>query len=437
MTLHSDHSEVTIQTLWQLYKARHLNLSPAFQRQSVWSRRDREQLVLSVLAGLPLPTIYLYRNSGHGGSNRYDVIDGKQRIETLLYFMGKGPLAPVEDDLLWIRTSFDDDEPIEWWAWKHLSSASKNRFLGTRLHTIEVDGELSEIIELFVRINSTGMRLTSAERRHARFLTEPALKAAQGLADEKAGWLKKHRVVSEAATRRSKHVELMCELLLSVHAGAPLNKKAKIDELISGGGVDQRDIKEAVAGVRRALKLIDTIVPDLADTRFSKLADFYTLTLLLHRLRADGLAVSAHNSVRNELAGNLLRQFALGVDEVAELQKKIKQPAGIYADHMKYLMTVREGTDSYANRSRREAILRKVLEGVFEPLDTQRLFNATQRRILWHAAKDRRCDWCGGPIARLEDAHVDHITAYIKGGLTDLANAQLLHKKHNLAKGAR
>lgn len=43
----------------------------------------------------------------------------------------------------------------------------------------------------------------------------------------------------------------------------------------------------------------------------------------------------------------------------------------------------------------------------------------------------------GGRIARLEDAHVDHITAYVKGGLTDLANAQLLHKKHNMAKGAR
>jgi 5-methylcytosine-specific restriction endonuclease McrA len=73
---------------------------------------------------------------------------------------------------------------------------------------------------------------------------------------------------------------------------------------------------------------------------------------------------------------------------------------------------------------------------VFEPLDSTRNFSITQRRILWHASGDRRCAICRKPVKRWEDVSIDHVTAYIKGGVTDLSNAALTHRTCNSGKGA-
>ncbi len=71
----------TILEFSQLWDNNHLNLQPGFQRQSVWSLRDREKLIQSLLEGYPIPSIFLYRRE-HNGMPVYDVIDGKQRLET-------------------------------------------------------------------------------------------------------------------------------------------------------------------------------------------------------------------------------------------------------------------------------------------------------------------------------------------------------------------
>lgn len=433
MALSVSHNELSIQTFTSLYSSRQLNLAPAFQRQSVWSVRDRRKLIESVLTGMPLPTVYLFRNTSGRGKIRFDVIDGKQRIETLLQFMGKGPLKA---EYLWLKVALPDEPETSEYDWWGLPKKVRNEYLTTKIHTIEVEGDLADIIQLFVRINSTGARLTQAERRNAQYLAEPSLKAAQKLADDLGSWLKRNGILTDGQIRRSRHVELVCELMLSLHAGTPLNGKSRIDKLIGGGGLDPADVAEAAHNVRRAIKNVGTMLPDLKTTRFHQIADFYTLTVLIHRLWSDGLAVSAHAGSRNELAGELLREFGRGVDEVTLLQRRMKPVPATHEPHREYLLTVREGTDSFPQRHRRERILREVLAGVFEELDTKRAFNKTQKRILWHAAKKKQCAECKTSL-RWDEVHVDHVTAFIKGGRTNLSNARLLCGPCNRAKGPR
>ena len=114
--------------------------------------------------------------------------------------------------------------------------------------------------------------------------------------------------------------------------------------------------------------------------------------------------------------------------------KNLTSSEGIFRD---YLMTVQQGTDSRPQRARRESILRNVLDGVFDHLDPNRRFNATQRRILWNASSKKKCSICGDEILRWEDVSIDHVEPYIRGGRTDLANAALTHKACNSGKGAR
>lgn len=436
MALATSHGTRTVQDLVDLHKHGRLNLSPAFQRQSVWSVTDRRMLIMSLFEGIPLPAIYLYRQVAAKGVPVFDVIDGKQRLETVLLFLGKGPLV-LDHDPLAVRTAFHEDHQLEQWSWSDLSSQQKNAFLSAKLPTIEVEGDLGEIINLFVRINSTGKRLTAQEKRHAHYHDSGILKAAQHLADEHHDFLLKQRVLSPAQFQRMKHVELMSELLLAVNAGVPLNKKQKIDELIRGKGIAQAEVLRAANDVSRAIKIVRVILPDLKSVRFHQLADFYTLVLLVHRLREEGRAVTAHDSARNVLAGELLSDFGRGVDEVNERIAGGEGVTPLQEPFRRYLATVKEGTDSKKQREIREKLLREVLDGVFDALDTNRTFNTTQRRILWHASADRRCAICSRPITRWEDLSIDHVKPYIKGGTTDLGNAALTHKSCNSSKGAR
>lgn len=77
----------TIQDLVHLYENGYLNLEPGFQRDSVWTKSDRAKLIDSILRNYPLPTIFLYKREDDG-HYIYDVIDGKQRIESIFRFMG-------------------------------------------------------------------------------------------------------------------------------------------------------------------------------------------------------------------------------------------------------------------------------------------------------------------------------------------------------------
>lgn len=57
-------------------------LDPAYQRGSVWTLEQRQNLILSILQGLPIGALFLNDRD----IANYAVVDGKQRIETLQMF---------------------------------------------------------------------------------------------------------------------------------------------------------------------------------------------------------------------------------------------------------------------------------------------------------------------------------------------------------------
>ena len=56
----------TVQDLIYLYQRKQLHLSPGFQRDSVWTTKDRSMLIDTLLRGWPLPAIFLYRRQVNG-----------------------------------------------------------------------------------------------------------------------------------------------------------------------------------------------------------------------------------------------------------------------------------------------------------------------------------------------------------------------------------
>ena len=177
--LKSTFGEKDIMTLRMLQEQGYLNLSPGFQRKSVWSMSDRRKFIQTVLDGYPVPSIFLYRREDNG-TLVYDVLDGKQRLETIFMFLrAKGFKRSGFD----VRYQFPEDDKSYAYDWKDLEHWGKvPAFLGYQIQVVEVDGEFGDIVDLFVRINSTGKALTSAEKRSARYYNSPFLKAAVRLA---------------------------------------------------------------------------------------------------------------------------------------------------------------------------------------------------------------------------------------------------------------
>ena len=65
-TIRHESDQKTVQELISLYRESHLNLAPGFQRESVWTERDRQKLIDSIVRNYPLPNIFLYRRQTEG-----------------------------------------------------------------------------------------------------------------------------------------------------------------------------------------------------------------------------------------------------------------------------------------------------------------------------------------------------------------------------------
>jgi len=64
-----------------------INLIPSFQRGHVWKLPTRRKLIANIVKGRPIPAIFLYREAS-GDQYSYNILDGKQRLESLILFIG-------------------------------------------------------------------------------------------------------------------------------------------------------------------------------------------------------------------------------------------------------------------------------------------------------------------------------------------------------------
>ena len=420
----------SILDLCNLFKGENLNLEPGFQRQSVWVERDRAKLVDSILRNYPLPAIFLYRRNDKGHLV-FDVIDGKQRLKSIFMFTG------LMRGRYWTRSTIPGSENNAWTDWKQLQRKGlQNLIYGYEIPVIEVDGELGDIIDVFVRINSTGKALTTQEKRHARYYNSPFLKEAARLAKKFERYFSANKILSSGQLSRMKHVELISELMLSLVQGDVLNKKTALDRVMATASFDGYQIRKARKLVISTLNRLRRMFPKLKTTRLRQVTDFYTLAVLIGKFDQEGLILT--DAQRNKTAWELLRAFVTNVDEVRELQRKAKGPSADQEVYREYLLTVSQMTDDVSQRRKREEILASILRSVFAKKDSQRGFSSEQRRILWNTASSPKCSHKGcDKILTWEDFTIDHLEPHSKGGRSRLENARLMCRAHNSSKGNR
>lgn len=161
-------TEMKLDQLINYVNEEKINLSPAFQRGHVWPLNTRRKLVANIVEGRPIPAIFLYKEAA-GSRYSYNILDGKQRLESLILFVG----AKRQDLKIanWNKYFFSPSlrGSVDFWIqlkggkrrFRELEEQVIREFREYAIPTVEInltdDSHLDEIISLFVDINQQGV----------------------------------------------------------------------------------------------------------------------------------------------------------------------------------------------------------------------------------------------------------------------------------------
>ena len=163
--------DLKVSALLELKSQQMLVVNSEYQRGVVWTRDQQKKLVDSVLRGYPIPLIYFHHIQQEAAglrSERFEVIDGQQRINALHEFHeGAFKLFdPVKDAAAARFPDFITQEPCPWGgrAFPDFSDELKKQFRDTLLRIVKIETHNpNQARDLFVRLQA-GMPLNSQEK---------------------------------------------------------------------------------------------------------------------------------------------------------------------------------------------------------------------------------------------------------------------------------
>lgn len=139
---------------------------PPFQRAYVWNLKQASRFIESLLLGLPVPGIFLSKESD---SQRLLVIDGQQRLRSLLYFY-RGVFSDTGKEfvLTGLKSQFNGAK------YRSLQPEDMRRLNDAIIHATvirqdEPDDGQSGIYFVFERLNTGGTQLQPQEVRAALY----------------------------------------------------------------------------------------------------------------------------------------------------------------------------------------------------------------------------------------------------------------------------
>jgi hypothetical protein len=125
-----------------------LDIRPKYQREFVYKDEQRNEVIRTVMKGLPLNVIYWCKIKKEDGTDGFEVLDGQQRTISLCEY---------------VDGSFSVDDKYFY----NLPSDQKKKILDYPLFVYVCDGTDSEKLDWFRIINIAGEELTDQELRNA------------------------------------------------------------------------------------------------------------------------------------------------------------------------------------------------------------------------------------------------------------------------------
>lgn len=156
--------KMSIGEIVNLYKDKEIIIDPDFQRLFRWNLRQKSRLIESILIGIPLPSIFIQqRNDGV-----WDVIDGLQRLSTILEFVGVLQINGKQQE----KTTLEKTNLLPALEGKTYGNFNKDiqlifKRFALSLVILKNESDEEAKYELFDRLNSGGSVATAQEIRQA------------------------------------------------------------------------------------------------------------------------------------------------------------------------------------------------------------------------------------------------------------------------------
>ena len=434
-------------------------LRPPYQRKTVWSKKQKQQLIDSLLKGHYIPSLVLreisLENKGKRGIRR-EVIDGQQRITALLDFMN-GDFA-VSDSAA---------ADIAGCRYKKLPTEVRRFFDGFNLSATLIKGigdknnpkHQKIATDIFWRLQQ-GVSLKQIEVDHASITSRVRnflVKYADDVSFDYQGYQAldknphKHKFFEllSGGNNRMQHLALLGRLLLIECAGGYTDiKDEPLTDLVEETVVDSvNDLsyekEKAAADLLSLLNKFYEVFEDDAVIRGGgsyQWPEYLTISFCLLVRH-----ISRHYAW--EGAKKHLREFLL------EFHGRWKSPSP-QDPNIRDIHAFRDDRQQAASDLRnRDLILRQLFfdflpkgngdgDGLC-PLDSNRLFSEADRIKIYRDGNGlcAKCQEEGKPEKECRvpwnEYEADHIIPWIKGGQTTPDNGQVLCRTHNRAKGGR
>lgn len=430
MNAKPDH-EQTVAGVLELKANQMLSPNPEYQRGAVWTPAQKKKLIDSVLRGYPIPLIYFHHIRqvvGKLTSERFEVIDGQQRINALSEFReGAFKLFHPEQDAKEARfPEFIKRQPCPWGGkeFDDLTPELKDKFLGTRLPVVEIQThDPHEARDLFVRLQA-GMPLNSQEKRDAwpGQFTEFILRVGgKEKVDRFPGHDFFNLILRARQTKdRGKYRQLAAQVAVLYFSRRANGAYRDINaSALDDFYYENLDFDSNSEDAQRLLRVFEKLTTIFRDQKRPKIIAHETIHLVL---------------LVDTLLDNYTRawetHFATAFDE---FRRKLVLAKETRDDERPDEYWLRYGVHTRVNSDRGETIQRrhqffsvKMRDSLKpQPKDPKRLFGPVERELIYYRDK-KQCAECAGEVVWAE-AEIHHVTQHSQGGRTLLDNGALVH----------
>ena len=395
------------------YERGQIDLQPHYQREYVWELKPElpSRLIESLFLEIPVPPIYFGKMPG----GRLEVIDGQQRLTTLIRF---------------VRNEFHLQKLLRMGSlngkfFRDLSEEHQAKVMDATIRSIVIDaGNNTNLrFEVFERLNRGAMGLNEQELRNCVYRGPFCDLLAELEAD--IVW----RKIKGGDLPDPRFVEREMILRFFAFANRLGDYKGKLKSFLNDfmgkyAPKGDDDIKSQANMFRQTMQNVWTVFGQNSAKLYS--------TGTEDRPTVDGkwepkFSISALDIQASALMGQNSGKVQAAAEQIRELyvfylltQPQVRlaisrQPAGTAATKLRWTGFKTQVQD--------------ILDGTaLEP----RFFTFEFRRQLFQG--DPTCKICRNQIHTLEDSTVDHVAPYSQGGKTSPDNAQLAHRSCNARK---
>lgn len=351
-----------------------LTIQPEYQRNYIYADGKKDVAVIeSILKGYPLGLIYFNKVS----DGTYEVLDGQQRITSFGRF--------VTD-----KFAIKDENGMEQY-FNGIAADKQAKILNTRLLIYECEGVESEIKEWFRTINIAGVPLNHQELLNAVYSGPFVTLGKAEFSNSQNANIQKWSAYISGSVNRQDYLE-------------------RALEWVSKGNVDDY----------MARHRYDTTIQELK-TYFNCVIDWVS-----------GVFLDVEKEMSGIEWGRLYETYHHKPYNPAKVSQEVQRLYG----------------DPYIKS--RKGIFEYILGGSVDTrlLDVRVFDDATKKSVYAtqtakaQAAGESNCPLCAiGPdsnkrkIWKINEMDADHVTAWSKGGATNMSNCQMLCASHNRAKG--